>query len=265
LERFETEVKLLKHLISNNVPTQFPIYNKLNNLVLTYQNEKYCIYKYLNGQTYSAIEALLNPIVPKLLGETIAITNKAIATINFADEFPKKDLYNLVYGYAINRIREIDNSEKISKVYQQLEEDIKTVVSSLQTQLIHRDAHIHNILFMDNRLIGIIDFEIAEVNVNMFDICYCSTSVLSEIFTKENLRDKWISFVGDLLSGFNHNNCLSNNEITSIWYVMLCIQTIFMAYFASNKDIYEINKEMFLWIYENKNAIENSILQSLKQ
>jgi Ser/Thr protein kinase RdoA (MazF antagonist) len=229
-----------------------------------YQNENYCLYNYLNGETYSAVEALLNPIVSKLLGNTIAITNKVIATINFSKKFPNKDLYNLVYGYALNRIKEVDSSEEILKVYQQLEQDIKIAVSSLQTQLIHRDAHIHNILFNDNRLTGIIDFEIAEVNVNMFDICYCSTSILSEIFTKEKLRDKWISFVGDLISGYNHINCLSNNEIKSIWYVMLCIQTIFMSYFASNKDIYEVNKKMFLWIYENKNAIENSILQSLK-
>ncbi|WP_412729406.1 phosphotransferase [Cytobacillus praedii] len=86
------------------------------------------------------------------------------------------------------------------KVYQKLEEDIKTVVGSLPKQLIHRDTHIHNIIFSENTLMGVIDFEIAEVNVNIFDLCYCLTSVLSEVFINNNMRHNWIIFVGEISS-----------------------------------------------------------------
>ncbi|MBU9714334.1 phosphotransferase enzyme family protein [Evansella tamaricis] len=264
LEQFESELKLLKHLENNKFPTQFPLYNKFGDLIVNYQNANYCIYNYINGETFSATETLQNSMIPKLLGETIATLNKAMVSINLANEFQQKDLYHMVYGYAINEIVKVDCSKKLLKVYQQLEDDIKKVVESLQKQLIHRDSHIHNIVFKDGSLSGVIDFDIAEINVNLFDLCYCSTSVLSEVFSKESLRGNWIKFVGDLVIGYNLYNPLSFSEIKSIWYVMLCIQTIFMSYFVNNKEIYEINKEMFLWIYKNRKNIENTILMSVR-
>lgn len=260
LTQFESEFKLLKHLKDNRVQTQFPIADKLGNWIFSYNGDYYCIYNYLDGETFSAYESLQNPIAPKLLGRSIAILNKSMNSINFVNEFPNKDLFHMVYGFAVKEIEKLDSSEKLLKIYQQLKEETKTVVHSLQKQLVHRDSHIHNIVFKDEILSGVIDFDLAEVNVNIFDICYCSTSVLSEVFFKEKLRDNWINFVGDLINEYNQYNSLSTRELQSIWYVMLCIQTIFMAYFINNKEIYEMNKEMFLWIYENKINLENSIL-----
>lgn len=263
-EQFERELKLLKHLRNNKFPTQFPLYNKIGNFNVSYQNANYCIYNYLYGETFSAAETLQDSNIPKLLGETIANLNKTMDSINFTRDFPQKDLYHMVYGYAVNEIVNTGCSEKLLNVFQQLEVDIKTVVRSLPKQLIHRDSHIHNIIFRDGTLMGVIDFEIAEVNVNIFDICYCSTSVLSEVFLNKNIRHHWINFVGKLVSGYHSYYSLLICEIKSIWYVMLCIQTIFMSYFVNNKDMYEINKEMFLWIYENRIYIEDSIIHSLK-
>ncbi|MGN7399976.1 phosphotransferase [Cytobacillus praedii] len=59
-------------------------------------------------------------------------------------------------------------------------------------QLIHRDTHIDNIILSEDILLGVIDFEIAEVNVNIFDLCYCLTSVLNEVFINNNMRHNWI-------------------------------------------------------------------------
>ncbi|WP_082687107.1 phosphotransferase [Bacillus sp. FJAT-27445] len=122
--------------------------------------------------------------------------------------------------------------------------------------LIHRDAHIHNILFQNNRLSGVIDFDFAEFNVRLFDLCYCCTSILSEVFLNESRREKWLLFVGEIVAGYNQLNSLSTSELKSIWYViMLSIQTIFMAYFVNNSSLYELNKAMFRWIYDNKDRI----------
>ncbi len=179
---------------------------------------------------------------------------------DFLTEYPNKDLYKMVYGFAVNEIRKVDHSNELYSIYEDLEQDVKKIVNMLPKQLIHRDAHIHNIIFNNNHLSGVIDYEIVEINVNIFDLCYCSTSVLCEVFTKEELRGKWFNYVGNLVTGYNQVNPLSANEKESIWYVMLCIQTIFMGYFSSNKDIYKINKAMFQWIYENRNQIEDKVL-----
>ncbi|MBU9723317.1 MULTISPECIES: phosphotransferase enzyme family protein [Bacillaceae] len=264
LGQLKREAKLLDHLKDNRLLTQKLVYNKFDSLFVYYGNEIYCIYNYLYGETASAREALQYPMIPKLLGKTIAEQNKAMASIKFADDFPQKDLYHMVYGHAINNIVKVDNCKKLIKIFHLLREDINEVVQSLNKQLIHRDSHMHNIVFKDGLLVGVIDFDISEVNVKLFDICYCSTSVLSEVFLEENLRSSWVRFVGDLVTEYHLHNPLSISERNSIWYVMLCIQTIFMSYFINHKDLYQINKEMFLWIYENRSNIDNMVLQNLK-
>ena len=48
--------------------------------------------------------------------------------------------------------------------------------------------HLSNVIFKDDKLEGFIDFEILENNVKIFDLCYCCTSILSELFSDERLR-----------------------------------------------------------------------------
>ncbi|MBU8732883.1 phosphotransferase [Cytobacillus oceanisediminis] len=260
LEQFNRELKLIGHLRSNNFLTQFPLYNKQGDFSFPYQNSNYDIYNYLEGSPFGAEESLLNPKIPKLLGETIANLNKIMESADFLREYPIKDLYQLVYGFAVKEIIKVDPSEELQNMYQKLEEEIKNLVNILPKQLIHRDAHIHNIIFNNSSLSGVIDYEIVEVNVSIYDICYCSTSILSEVFINEKLRGMWINFVANLVCTYNQVNPLSASEKGSIWHVMLCIQSIFMAYFSNNKDIYKINKAMFQWIYENRKNIERKIL-----
>ncbi|MCM3617678.1 phosphotransferase [Sutcliffiella horikoshii] len=237
LEQFNNELKLISHLRNNNFSTQIPLSNKQGKYSVPYKDSNYSIYSYLEGCTFNTEESLNNPIIPRLLGETIADLNKIMKSADFLSEYPNKDLYKMVYGFAVNEISKVDISNELYSVYQELEEDVKNTVDILPKQLIHRDAHIHNIIFNNNRLSGVIDYEIVEVNVSIFDLCYCTTSVLSEVFSKEELRGKWFNFVGNVVTGYNQVNPLSANEKESIWYVMLCIQTIFMGYFSSNEDI----------------------------
>ncbi|MGN7399975.1 hypothetical protein ACTHO0_08965 [Cytobacillus praedii] len=112
-EQFERELKLLKYLKNNEFPTHFPLNNKNGNFIISYQNANFCIYNYLYGETYSAAKTLQDSIIPELLGETIANLNKAMGPINFTREFPQKDLYHMVYGYAVNEIVVTDCSEKL--------------------------------------------------------------------------------------------------------------------------------------------------------
>ena len=48
--------------------------------------------------------------------------------------------------------------------------------------------HLSNVIFKDNEFQGFIDFELLESNVRVFDLCYCCTSILSELYSDEVLR-----------------------------------------------------------------------------
>ena len=87
----ESEYKLLKHLNRNNFRAQVPIANQSDQSVVTYQNNYYVLYPYISGETFSSTESINNPIVPKLLGSTIASLHDAMSSVSYATDFPTKD------------------------------------------------------------------------------------------------------------------------------------------------------------------------------
>ncbi|MCG1020135.1 phosphotransferase enzyme family protein [Sutcliffiella horikoshii] len=255
IETFQFEVQLLSHIKNDKFPTHFPLENNLGELTLKYNEMYFSIYPYLEGTPFNAEECLNTPTIPRNLGETIATLHKSLATLETPDALTNSDLYSVLFDWAIKEILRIDHDKVLTNIFKELKVELKKRVNFLLTQIIHRDAHIYNILYKDNKLSGIIDFEIAEVNVRIFDICYCSTSILNRVFLNEELKDKWILFVKEIVFEYHKINPLNEVEVNSIWHIMLAIQVIFMASFKDYSSIYEINKKMLIWLYENKEKI----------
>jgi prepilin-type processing-associated H-X9-DG protein len=59
-----------------------------------------------------------------------------------------------------------------------LKHGLSTINRELPIQLIHRDAHPANMLFLDGRISGWLDFELIVRGPRLFDLCYCATSIL---------------------------------------------------------------------------------------
>lgn len=256
VEATKNELTLLLYLNKQkqNVPVPIPTQN--GDYVVDVDQEKYCLYSYMPGQVFSVGESLQHP---ELFGKLLAVLHMEMDKEELEAGFIRKDLYHMVYGWAVEQIGEVDDHSRLKTIFQEIESDFQQKVSSLKIQLIHRDAHFKNMVYMKEQEMGIIDFEIAEVNVRIFDLCYCATSVLNEIFLDERLIVQWISFVRNLIDSYHKTNPLSQVEYDSIWYVMLAIQSIFMAYFSQIPNLYQMNKEMFLWIYKNKHVIKAAI------
>ncbi|MGE6553099.1 aminoglycoside phosphotransferase, partial [Bacillus mycoides] len=92
---------------------------------------------------------------------------------------------------------------------------------------------------------------------------YIFIQALMYIFKLAFIRGKWLQIVSEILKGYYKQNILTRAELQSIWYVMLSIQIIFITYFVQLKDLLKLNEEMFLWIFANKEDIEESIERSV--
>ncbi|MFJ8525335.1 phosphotransferase enzyme family protein [Bacillus cereus] len=261
LEKARNEIELLKHLYHNQISVPLPLVSNEGDCTIIYNNEIYCMYNYLDGNIVRSEDAVQNQIIPRLFGKAIASIHKEMLDVEIAINFEHKNLYNQVYNWAVKEVLKINQDKELKEIYLDLEKDLKEIVEKLPKQLIHRDAHLSNILLKDQHVSGIIDFEIAEVNIRVFDPCYCCTSVLSEIFSIEPLKELWFDFVPELFRGYNKLNPLNELEIQSIPKIMLAIQTIFMAYFVNYPTIFEINKAMFLWIYKNQSKLTYTIIR----
>ena len=129
----------------------------------------------------------------------------------------------------------------------------------LPKQLIHRDPNPGNILFLDGDVSGFIDFDLSEVNIRLWDICYCGTGILSESIDED--YQKWLDILGGILGGYDDESKLTPEEKLSVFYVICSIQMICAAWFDSKdeyKDLAKINRRILQFIIQKKEKIENT-------
>ncbi|MEI5991303.1 hypothetical protein A5881_002837 [Enterococcus termitis] len=138
--------------------------------------------------------------------------------------------------------------------------------SKLPVQIIHRDPNFENILFLENKVNGFIDFDLVEKNIRLFDPCYCATSILSHT-SVEDYND-WLPVLAVILKGYDQTNPLTKAEKSAIFYVICGIQMICVAYFGDRdnddltfKKLAKANREMLAFIIRKQKEIETIFTQ----
>ncbi|MGD6844482.1 phosphotransferase enzyme family protein [Bacillus infantis] len=248
----EREAELLQNLEGKGIPAHQLISALDGSSSFIYSEEQYSLYTYCKGKNYKADEVLISEKAPQLLASAIAAVHAEMDKIQIG--YPEKDLYKTVYGFAVPEVMKspLARGDSIKEIIAAIEPAVRNLSDTLPRQLIHRDAHFYNILFEEGKFSGMIDFEIAVVSHRIFDICYCATSVLCEIFDKEAKRGLWVLFSKKLFSHYGESIGLLAREKKHLWDMMLCIQLIFMAYFSKNKELFTLNAEMLVWIFERR-------------
>ena len=125
----------------------------------------------------------------------------------------------------------------------------------LPRQIIHRDPNPSNILMTDKQW-GILDFDLAERNIRIYDPCYAATAILSESFEASNDQklQKWCKIYKNILYGYDSVAKLTKTEWKAAPYVVLANQLVCTIWFSKKEqyqELYEINKKMTWWIIEH--------------
>lgn len=105
---------------------------------------------------------------------------------------------------------------------------------------------------------GFIDFELAERNVRIYDLCYAATAVLSETFGQDN--DRWLEIFRDMICGYDSVAHLTEEERKAIPYVILANQFVCVAWFAEQDqyaEIFQINRRMTAWLMEKLEELKD--------
>ena len=128
---------------------------------------------------------------------------------------------------------------------------------NLPRQIIHRDPNPGNIICGEDRW-GFIDFELAERNARIYDLCYAATAVLSETFGQDN--DRWLEIFRDMICGYDSVAHLTEEERKAIPYVILANQFVCVAWFAEQDqyaEIFQINRRMTAWLMEKLEELKD--------
>lgn len=220
--------------------------------------------KLKNGDDYLQSGDLYFVIINRIKGKQLkcedVFTDTSIAYtigINIAKLHNKLKAFNNTDFKQVNIFNDcVESIDKIQNLTQEFIEDYKNtfgkIINQLPTQLIHRDINPSNMIFDNGEFKGFIDFDLTEVNVGIFDICYCATAILSECFSKPNVDiNKWLEILDNLVAGYDSINKLSDSEKQAIPYVIYSIQIICISYFSKYDkyvDLTDINTKMLKWL-----------------
>jgi len=119
----------------------------------------------------------------KRYGKSIAQLHKALRDVQNEVVPDEVNLYKSITEWALPNVRQQNVQWSIGLDEEFFTDYIDTfgkLYEKLPKQLIHRDPNPSNILFEGGEVSGFIDFDLSEVNLRLWDACYCATGILSE-------------------------------------------------------------------------------------
>ncbi|MEY8348086.1 phosphotransferase [Bacillus cereus] len=260
IKQLLAEINVLNQLAEKGIKVQRALKTRGNENYILQDDKYYCMYEYVEGNVVEVKSVETLKVLGNTIGNEVAKLHQALCLLNHAGEFVERNLYNVIYEWAMPILKSSEQVHpELIQTMNQLQKKFKDSITLLPKQLIHRDMHLSNLIFKEEEFQGFIDFELIEINVRVFDLCYCFTSILSELFSNEQLRSKWLYIVRNIFEGYHKQNPLTEEDTQAIWYVMLGIQVIFITYFVQSTELLKLNEEIFFWILTNKEAIEEKI------
>ena len=127
----------------------------------------------------------------------------------------------------------------------------------LPVQIIHRDPNPSNFIFKEGQCVGVVDFDLAQCSIRLFDPCYAATGILSESFEKQG--ERWFDIFQGLLHGYDRIVQLTEEEKQAVPYVVMSIQLICVGFFSTQEKferLAETNTAMLKWLLKNREKLD---------
>ena len=209
--------------------------------------------KRLAGKQLKASSMYLDEYMPKarFIGEIIGQLSLALSQVDVITN--QANIYQGAKEWALPILeKKMDLPKDFVENYVR---EFGEIYDSLPQQIIHRDPNPGNLILNDDNW-GVLDFDLSERNLRIFDPCYAATSILSESFEAGNTEklSKWVSIYKNIVYGYDEVAKLSDNEWKAIPYVVITNQLISTAWFSEQEkysELYEINKKMTEWMLQN--------------
>lgn len=253
LKAFENQENLNKNrTIIPSLPQDFTLVQTVaGEDFLEFENQWYLLMTKSQGDPWLSKNILADSDYSgRFYGELIGQT--ALMLKDITGDFPKTNLLETLSDWAFpvgSPFLEWENKDKMAYMDALIENHPK-----LEKQLIHRDLNSSNILLVEDSF-TLIDFDMAEINVRIFDPCYFATSILADQFSNDDFsEDKWFLLFQDVMKGYDEVATLTEVEKASIPLVVLAIQLICVAYFTGYdkySDLAKTNISMTNWLLKN--------------
>lgn len=265
--RVWAEYDLINWLIDHNQPVSPLLYTTEKIPWAEYQGAFYVLYPYHKGTPGNQLDNYSEDVL-LAAGRALGNLHQDLANYTATEEFPSFDLFQEVATFAWPTVQAYLGRgfrNRLQDIEQGISHNLINPYDSLSRQLIHRDFHPGNLIYQDEKVVGIIDFDRIRIGIRIFDLCYLATAILSQKFEDPQGREIWPDMVQSLIRGYTSIQTLSNTEAISFLYIIYLIQLMFIAYQldAGNTKSADLNIAMLLWINDQHDFLEPLIVKAI--
>lgn len=255
LGNVEKHISLSQAIESVGLSTATPIKTVDGKFVVASEELYFYVTKRLEGKQLKASTMYFEDYMKKarFIGEIVGQLSVALSKVDVITN--QANIFKSAKEWAIPALEgKMDLPKSFVEMY---EKEFGEIYESLPQQIIHRDPNPGNIILCGDNW-GVLDFDLSERNIRIFDPCYAATAILSESFEVDNIDklNQWIMIYKNILYGYDEVVKLSDNEWKAIPYVVITNQLISTAWFSEQekyKELYETNKKMTEWMMHNFN------------
>lgn len=256
--QLERNIKASKILLGCGVPVAEILSTKMGEEYVERQNAYFLMSKKMKGSNISDIK---DTKMAWEMGGAIARLHMAFMQCEKEIALWDNGLLEEMKGWVRGNLA--DNEWRIvgEAEYLKVAESLEAVYDHLPKQLIHRDVHFGNFLFLHGSFVGYIDFDLSQKNIRIFDICYFLTGLLAEETSDTLTKEEWLENVKAVIAGYERLIKLTEKEKEAIPWVMECVEILFSAYFIGIKDIKRANDayHVFHFLQECEDDIKHAI------
>lgn len=226
-ENLETENKILDYLHLDNVSIPKIKKNVSGFDIATFEGVDSTIYirvfEYIEGEILSSIETVNDELLNDI-GNICAKINKQLSKVKIVDKADSLwDLRNAKENLRFSTyLKDINTIKIVEKILTDFDYEFKKYENQLEPSPIHGDLNLANLIYKDNKIIGVLDFGEIKNSYKIFD------PAIACMYPGLKNQDPIASFTS-VINGYNQVSKINSAELDLIYPAIcarVCVSTI---------------------------------------